>query len=321
MTSPVAYRARMTLDPDLAPILAMLADSPVKFGETPIEETRRSYDATAAFTQVDGGPIPADVSDVTLAGRPARAYRPVEAGERPRATVLFLHGGGWVTGSIVSHDQVARRLCRDTGAVVVSLDYRLAPEHPFPAAVDDAIAAARELAGDLARWGGAPVLGVAGDSAGGNLAAVVSQHVDEVAAQLLIYPSVDKAGEHPSRAENGTGYLLETETMHWFLSQYVPAGQPLDDPRLSPLYGVRAGLAPAVVVTAGFDPLRDEGIAYAEALRAAGNTVDAVNHEGLIHGFVDMGKFSAAAEAAIADMNRRFKQLLDAQLAQAPQRG
>ncbi|WP_110208800.1 alpha/beta hydrolase [Nocardioides daejeonensis] len=299
----------MTLDTGIAGLLTFMADA----GQPPLHEgtpetARLGFNTLAALSVVDGGPIPCQVEETTVAGRPARVYRPDGAGPRP--TVLFLHGGGWVIGDLDSHDQPCRRLATDTGAVVVALDYRLAPEHVFPAATEDALAAAREVAADLDSYGGDSRFGVAGDSAGGNLSAYVAQQVPEVMAQLLIYPSVDKAGDYASRIENGKGYMLELETMLWFLGHYVSGQVEPTDPRLSPMHGVRAGLPPAVVVTAGFDPLRDEGVAYADALESAGVRVERSHHDSLIHGFLDMGKFSPAADAAVADMNARFADLL-----------
>ncbi len=297
----------MALDPDIAGVLTFMADAGAPpMHESDPETARRGYAAMATLSRLDE-PIAVDVVDTEVAGRPARVYRP---GDGPRPTVLFLHGGGWVIGDLDTHDQPCRRLARDTGAVVVALDYRLAPEHPVPAAVVDAVAAARELAGDLASYGGTSVFGVAGDSAGGNLAAHVAQVVPEVTAQLLIYPSLDPLGDYPSRAENGKGYLLETETKIWFFGHYVQSEVEPVDPRLAPLHGARADLPPAVVVTAGFDPLRDEGLAYVDALRAAGVQVESVQAETLIHGFLDFGKFSPAAGEVMADVHQRFAEVL-----------
>jgi acetyl esterase len=251
------------------------------------------------------------VEELTAGGRPARLYRP--ALEGPAPTIVFFHGGGFVIGDLDTHDQTCRRLCRDTGAAVLSVDYRLAPEHPFPAAVDDALAAARWAAEHLDELGGDDVMAVGGDSAGGNLAAVVSQTMrDRVAAQLLIYPATHVLADNDSRRDNADGYFLTEPLMTWFFSHYAGSveGVDLDDPRLSPHLGDLAGLPPAVVVTAEFDPLRDEGEAYADALADAGVAAEKLRYDGLIHGFVDMGAFSAAAAAAIDDFSARFAKLL-----------
>ena len=238
----------------------------------------------------------------------ARVYRP--ATEGPHPTVAFFHGGGFVIGDLDTHDVVARLVCRDADAVVVSVDYRLAPESPFPAAALDAIAATRDIQSRLTEFGGSPQLAVAGDSAGGNLSAVATQNVPGITAQFLIYPATDPAGEYVSREQNGEGYFLDTPTMAWFITHYADATDDWSDPLLAPLRGKLTDLPPAVVVTAEFDPLRDEGIAYAEALAAAGVEVDAVTYPGMIHGFIDMGPWSAGAQAATDDAIRRFRDVL-----------
>jgi acetyl esterase len=197
---------------------------------------------------------------------------------------------------------------------VLSVDYRLAPEHPFPAGLEDALAATRWARANLAELGGDDRLAIGGDSAGGNLAAVVTQAMPEdIAAQLLIYPSVDVAGEYDSRVENAEGYFLELAMMEWFFTHYTTEVEGVDphDPRLSPLRAPSmSGLPPAVVVTAEFDPLRDEGEAYADRLVAEGVTVERARYDGMIHGFVDMAALSPAAEAAVADTVARFSRLL-----------
>jgi acetyl esterase len=242
----------------------------------------------------------------------ARLYRP--AGEGPWPTTVFLHGGGFVIGDLDTHDQVCRRLCRDAGTVVVAPDYRLAPEHPFPAGLDDAVAATRWAHEHLDELGGDHRLAVGGDSAGGNLSAVVAQAMpDAITAQLLVYPAVDVAGEYQSRVDNAEGYFLELAMMEWFFTHYTTDVEGVDpqDPRLSPLRAESlTGLPPAVVVTAEFDPLRDEGEAYADRLEADGVTVERARYDGMIHGFVDMAAMSPGAEAAVADTVARFSRLL-----------
>jgi acetyl esterase len=253
--------------------------------------------------------VPGDEGDLR-----ARVYRP--EGQGPFPTVVFFHGGGWVIGDLETHDNMARHICRDGEAVVVSVDYRLAPEHPFPAAAHDALASARWIAANSDRFGGDDRLGLAGDSAGGNLAAVVAQtlHAEgtPVTAQLLIYPAVDAEGEYPSRVENARGYFLEQPTMDWFYGHYAGAWEDAKDPRLAPLHADLTGQPPAVIVTAEFDPLRDEGEAYGEALRAAGVRVDVTRYDGLIHGFFDMGGLSPAARSAIEETCGKFRKLLHA---------
>jgi acetyl esterase len=207
------------------------------------------------------------VEDLTVPGAAgslrARLYRP--SAERHLATVVYLHGGGFVIGDLDTHDNICRELARAANAVVVSVDYRLAPEHRYPAAADDAIAATRWVIANAGELGGSDVVAVAGDSAGGNLAAVVTQqlHADGIslAAQFLIYPAVagDRSG-FPSFTENGEGYLLDRETIAWFERHYVADGTNPQDARLAPIHAKDlAGLPPAVIVTAEYDPLRDEG--------------------------------------------------------------
>ena len=255
-----------------------------------------------------------EVSSVTDAVVPgavgelaARVYRP--AGEGPFPTVVFFHGGGFVVGDLDTHDNMARAICRSAEAVVVSVDYRLAPEHPFPAAVEDAVASTLAIRARLTDFGGDDRLAVAGDSAGGNLSAVVTQHVPGLAAQFLIYPATDPGGDYASRHDNAEGYFLDLPTMVWFTDHY--AADPLDDPRFSPLrQDSLSGLPPAVVVTAELDPLCDEGLAYAAALEAAGVPVVRRCYDGMIHGFMDMAPYSEAAGKATDDAVSLFADVL-----------
>ena len=228
-------------------------------------------------------PAVALVRDLTAAGPhgaiPLRLYRPLGSSATEALPVLvYYHGGGWVIGDLDTHDTLCRELANGAGCAVVSVDYRMAPEQRFPAAVDDCIAAtywvrehADELNLDAAR------LAVGGDSAGGNLAAVVAITARDrgdlaVAFQLLIYPATDAHRSHPSHTENGQGYLLTSDTMDYFSGHYLPDRAQYDDWRASPLlHPDLSNLPPALVLTAGFDPLRDEGKAYAVRLTAAGN--------------------------------------------------
>jgi acetyl esterase len=306
------------LDTQLAGLLQMLDDA----GYPPVHE-QSPDDARAGFRALTCGSVQpgqvievGDVSELDVPGgdgpRPARLYRPAGAGPWP--TTVFFHGGGFVIGDLDTHDQTCRRICRDAQTAVLSVDYRLAPEHPFPAGVDDALAATRWALGHAGELGGTGRVGVAGDSAGGNFSAVVSQHVPGIAAQLLIYPATDAVTDRPSRQENAEGYFLELATMEWFFAHYVgpePGQADPEDVRVSPLLAEDlTGQPPAVVVTAELDPLRDEGEAYADRLASAGVPVDRVRYDGLIHGFVDMGAVSAAADAAVADLVARYRALL-----------
>jgi acetyl esterase len=308
----------MPLDPQIATLLEFLAAAAAKpMSQGTPEEARQGF-RTLTVDLRDPAAVPevASVEDITVPGGagdvPARVYRPQADGALP--TIVFLHGGGFVIGDLDTHDLTVRTIANECAAVVVSVDYRLAPEHPWPAAVDDALAATRWAADNLADLGGDDRLAVAGDSAGGNLSAVVAQSLrDEgrpLAGQLLIYPATDLGGDYPSHTENAEGYFLDADTMLWFQQQYAGHGADLADPRISPLHGKLAGLAPAVVVVAEFDPLRDDGLAYAAALEAAGVPVEVRAFPGLIHGFVDMGRHSAAAQQAIEETCRMFRKVL-----------
>jgi acetyl esterase/lipase len=237
------------------------------------------------------GPEVGEIVDGVLPG-PAgdleyRLYRPASPGPHP--IVVYYHGGGWVLGSHDSDDPLCRDLCDRSGAVIVSVNYRHAPEHRFPTAVDDAFAALQWVADNTIELGGIPgSLAVAGWSAGGNLAAVVSHLArdaggPELSGQLLLNPVTDSDFSRPSYIENAEGYILTKGVMHWFWDHYVDP-EDRTDPRVAPLRAPDlAGLPPACIVTAEFDPLRDEGDAYAEALRAAGVPVEHVQARGHTH--------------------------------------
>jgi acetyl esterase len=303
----------MPIDPELAGLLSLL-DAGTPMPEQTPEEARESFRRlTVGLRKADALVEVGAVVDTVVPGAAgdlaARIYLPV--GDGPFPTVVFFHGGGFVIGDLDTHENLARTLCRRTTSVVVSVAYRLAPEFPFPHGADDCVAATRWIQAHLEEYGGDARLGVAGDSAGGNLAAVVTQHVPGLSAQLLIYPPTDgENGEHPSREENGPGYFLDLPTMEWFLHHYGP--QDPKDPRLAPLQARSlAGLPPAVVVTAEYDPLRDEGEAYATALEQAGVPVVRRRYDGMIHGFMDMSAYSAAALKATQDAIDLFAGILN----------
>jgi acetyl esterase len=236
---------------------------------------------------------------------PVRIYRP--AGDAPKPVVVYYHGGGWVLGSLETHDGTCRRLADGADAVVVSVDYRMGPEDRFPAAVDDSYAALRWVAANAAELGADPTrLVVAGDSAGGNLAAVVSQLARDggpaIRFQLLIYPVTDHEFTSVSMEENAEGFYLTRDAMRWFYDHYLNDPAEGDDPRVSPMRNADLSmLPPAFVLTAEYDPLRDQGIAYADALRGAGNTVAMTMYEGLFHGFFSMFDLIDAGKAAFDD--------------------
>lgn len=302
----------MSVDAELVPLLQLIEAGTPLHSLTPAEARESFRKLTVDFRPPGTLAEVASVEDTTVAGAegplPARVYRPL--GDGPFPTVVLLHGGGFVIGDLDTHAAMARSIAAGAGAVVVAVDYRLAPEAKFPAAAEDAIAAVRDVQSRLAEYGGNEVLAVAGDSAGGNLSAVAAQHVPGIAAQLLVYPATDVLGEYASREANATGYFLDQPTLIWFIGHYADTAADLADPKISPLHGELAGQPPAVVVTAEYDPLRDEGIAYADALAAAGVPVHQTTYPGLIHGFFDMGPWSPACQRAIDETIARFGELL-----------
>jgi len=249
----------------------------------------------------DDPPEVAEVRDGTLQGGGGliayRQYRPLVSGD-VLPTLIYFHGGGFVIGNIETHDSTCRRLANKSRCQVISIAYRLAPEHPYPAALDDAIAAFRHIRDDAGRFGVDPGrIAVGGDSAGASLALVVCQLCVAAgekgpAFQLLIYPATDASKDSASRTAFAEGYLLSKDLLDWFKAAYIPSSADLHDPRLSPLlYPELAGLPPAFVLTAGFDPLRDEGRAYAMRLVDAGVKTTYAHYPGTIHGFFSMTRF------------------------------
>jgi len=275
-------------------------------------------------SMIDSG-VAVDVKNDSIPGPagplPVRCYTPVDAagerrlggssGERSSAPLLvFFHGGGFVVGDLDTHDGLCRLLCRDAGVHVLAVDYRLAPEHPAPAAVDDCYAAYRWAVEHAAEFGADPArVAVGGDSAGGNLAAVVSQLARNdgfalPALQLLLYPVTDFANDTRSKTLFADGYFLTKKDMDWFRDNYL-AGSALDvdDPRVSPLLAEDlSGLPPAMVLTGGFDPLRDEGNQYAEALAAAGVAVDHRQFGPVVHAFANFFPLGGASATATAEV-------------------
>jgi len=239
--------------------------------------------------------VPGPAGDI-----PVRVYRP-SAETRP--ILVWFHGGGWVTGSIETHDLTCRLLSVAVGAIVVSVDYRLAPETKFPGAVDDCIAAWEWVCENASMLDGDPArIAIGGDSAGGNLAAVVALvardgTVPAPVHQLLVYPVTDHEFDSPAMVDNATGYFLEADTMRWFYGHYARTDADHDDWRMSPLRAPDvAGVAPATVLTAEFDPLRDQGEAYARRLQAAGVPTEVLRADGMFHGYFGLQKFLPPAK-------------------------
>jgi acetyl esterase len=307
----------MPLDPKAAAMIDYMSRMP-----TPDWATQ---DAVEFRAMMDAGRFPppniplAEVVDETIPGPagdlPIRIYRNSLEPDQPG--IVYFHGGGFVLGNLESHDGTCRRLAVGTGATVISVDYRLAPEHRFPAAAEDSYAAALFVLENAEAFKlDAARIAVAGDSAGGNLAAVAALLLRDrggpvLAHQLLIYPVTDMAFTQDSYQTNGEGYFLTRDMMVWFGRQYVPDGHPATDPLLSPLYAEDlSGLPPATVVTAEYDPLRDEGEAYARRLAEAGVPTVLKRYDGVIHGFFSMnGMIDQADDAhdwAAAELRKAF---------------
>jgi acetyl esterase len=297
----------MPLAPALQTLLDSLASVEVpEIWEQPLQQAR---DGAILFAQAGAGPKDpvARVSDRTIPGPagdiPVRVYVPTETDE-PLPVVAYFHGGGWVFMGIETHDWICRRLANASGAIVVSVEYRLAPEDPFPAPLDDCHAVTQWLAEHAEEIGGDGAhLAIAGDSAGGNIAAGVTLRAraagPPIAAQVLIYPATDAACDTKSFVENGEGYLLTETATRWFWEQYLGGTDP-DDPFACPARAADlAGLPPALVITAEYDPLRDEGETYAARLDGFDVPVEQHRYDGMIHGFLGMRELVPEADDAM----------------------
>ena len=301
------------LHPQARALLDLIAERrlPPMQSLSPVE-ARLFYRDRRALTQPEAPPV-AEITELSAEGQHGpirlRLYRPTRRSDDPTAApvLVYYHGGGWTIGDLDTHDVLCRQLANESRCAVVSVDYRMGPEHRFPAGSDDCLAAtywvrrhAEALGVDPAR------LAVGGDSAGGNLAAVVAIAARDagdlpIAFQLLIYPATDQRRGHASHTSNGKGYLLERETIQYYHDNYYGDASHDRDWRASPLLHTDlARLPPALVLTAGFDPLRDEGLDYANALVAAGNRAAYVCFERQIHGFITMGKVLDEANTAVA---------------------
>jgi acetyl esterase len=296
----------MPVDPQIRQLLdALAAAAGPAMHQLPPAEARAAYEAMARGRTTSE--VVASTEDRTVPGPdgdlPVRIYRPTADEGAPAA--VFFHGGGWVIGSIASHDAFCTALAARSGVVVVSVGYRLSPEAAFPEPLEDCLAATRWVADHADELGIDPTrLAVAGDSAGGNLAAAVALRARDgggpaLAFQALVYPVVDHSFSQPSYQENGEGYFLTAEAMRWFSAHYLGGAEPTD-PLAAPLHHADlAGLPPALVVTAEYDPLRDEGEAYAAALAAAGVPTEVRRYDGMVHGFVAMHAALAAGDEAL----------------------
>ena len=298
-----------TPHPQVNALLERVARSPLPpYHTVSAFVARRIYHDTRAAL-APKAPALADVKLLVLDNRIAvRVYRP--SGDVLPALVFF-HGGGWTIGDLDTHDVLCRQLSAGANCAVFSVDYRLAPENPFPAAAEDAIAATRYIASNPGVLKIDPKrIAVGGDSAGGNLAAVVALELRKhnLAYQLLIYPATDSRCEFDSHSRNGEGYLLTRDAIEFFRSGYLPDKAQWTDWRASPLLAAdHRGVAPAYVLTAGFDPLLDEGRAYADKLMSAGVQVDYREYSDMVHGFILFGGVVDTANAAVAECCARLR--------------
>jgi acetyl esterase len=311
----------MPLDPHVKGILDALAVAgrPKVWQLTPVEARQgllalaESVDAKdVPIGRVENRDLPGGAGPIAV-----RIYTPVAPGAERLPGLVYFHGGGFVIGDLDTHEGLCRILANESGCRVVSVDYRLAPEHRFPAALDDAFAATQWIAEHAPELGIDPnCIAVGGDSAGGNLAAVVCQLAKTagaplIALQVLFCPVLHQPGETESRRLFAEGYLLEKASLAWFFEQYCAPGTDLGDARLSPLRASDvAGLPPAHIHTAGFDPLRDEGKAYADRLERAGVKVRYTCHDGMVHHFYCMAGAIPSARAALKDVGAAIKAAL-----------
>ncbi len=302
----------MPLDPQVQNLLDTLMAAPTPLNRLPPAEARTAYDRFIAARNFAPEPV-ARVEDIAIDGPHGaiglRIYTPdSDAAGVPRPVLLFFHGGGFVIGSVESRDPQCRRIANETGAIVVAPRYRLAPEHKFPQAHDDALAAAQWLFANAPRLGGDPArIAVGGDSAGGNLAAVVSQQARDAGLgrfvlQVLVYPTTDFGFTLglPSYDLLDEDYFLTRGQIAWYHGQFLPPATDLHDLRLAPALAENFdGLPPALIVTAEYDPLRDDGAHYAERLRESGIAVEYTCYPGTIHGFFHYGAILDVARAAL----------------------
>ena len=312
----------MPVDADIQKILDLIkqAGRP-PYREQTLAEARAGYQVMVNLMDPNEEPIHR-TQERTIPGPageiPARVYWPreAEAGET-LGVFIYLHGGGFVIGDLDTHDPLCRRLCNRGDCIVVSVDYRLAPEHPFPASGEDCIAAMNWCAANTAVLGGdANRLAIGGDSAGGNLSAVCARAARDAGGpdlrlQLLIYPALAPRRDSESHSAFGEGYVLTRDNIEWFMEQYTGGSEPVNDPHFAPSIATNhGGQARAEIIVAGYDPLRDEGMAYAQALSDAGVPTNLVNYEGAVHAFMQYYGTSAACREAVEHCGAVLKEAL-----------
>jgi acetyl esterase len=300
----------VALHPQVAALLERAAKSPLPpYHEVPAAVARRLYRDTRGPLTPDPPAVESSYLLLAPGPVPVRAYRPKGSGkDEALPALVYFHGGGWVIGDLDTHDVVCRTLANGARCAVFSVEYRKAPESPFPAAVEDCFAALKFIfEGEGKLKINAKQLAVGGDSAGGNLATVVALMARDaggppISFQLLIYPGTDQRMGHPTIDSNGEGYLLTKKVMQYFRGHYLPREQDWLDWRASPLLARSlAKLPPALVMTAGFDPLLDEGRAYAERLKKEGVATEYREYSDMVHGFITMGRALDTANTALAD--------------------
>jgi len=306
----------MALNPDIAAYLELVGKGRSSGKNLPmhlltVQQAREQFDQSSALMDSGIEELGITVESLTVTARDGvplstRLYRPLKAAAQPLPGLLYLHGGGYVVGSLDSHDTLCASLAERAGCIVISLAYRLAPEWRFPTAVEDAEDAWHWLVAEAARLGIDPQrLALAGDSVGGSLCAVLSRElalrdaISQPRLQVLIYPVTDASRPRDSIERYGVGHLLEKDSLEWFYQQYQRSAEDRQDPRFSPLLGtVPAGLAPTLLIVAECDPLHDEGLAYAELLQRSGAQVELSLYSGMTHDFLRMGALVDEADEA-----------------------
>jgi acetyl esterase len=308
----------MPLDPVLKSFLDQMAAVPgPKMWEQSPSEGRQAF--VALLQLVGPKDVPIGKTENRAATGPngevaLRLYSPVAAGGEALPVLVYFHGGGFVIGDLDTHDGLCRMFANEAGCRVIAVHYRLAPEHKFPAAVDDAVAAVNWISANASSLGiDANRIAIGGDSAGGALAAVVAQAVRDsggpkLAFQMLLFPVTEIGGDTSSHREFAVGYFLEKKTLDWFFGHYLPAGTDTSDPRVSPLLaGSFKGLAPAFVMLGGFDPLHDEGERYAQKLRMAGVPVTVADYPDMVHCFIYLQTILPQAREAVSGAAKALK--------------
>jgi acetyl esterase len=314
----------MPLQPDVEFMLSQLtAMGAPKFSTQTPAQARTAMEKMSELGNQFAGPPSPEVAAVdrripsATGDIPVRVYTPPAGVGTQLPGLVFFHGGGWVIGSVATYERECRDIAVKAGCVVVSVDYRLAPEHKFPAAVDDCVAATRWVAANAAALGiDDKRLAVGGDSAGGNLAAVTALELRgevPLSCQLLIYPATDSVNEYPSQREPDVGLLSQADAS-WFMGHYLTRPEDRQNPRMSPLLASSlVGLPPAIVAVCEFDPLRDQGVAYADALTAAGVPTEKLYFAGHVHGFLSLAPVVPSARAAVDELLHAFRRVLHGQ--------